>query len=45
MIKLPYILVFIDVLCAVQYGIKGDWVRVVYWLSAGLLTYSTVIMK
>lgn len=36
----PLILIVLDVLSAVCYGCNGDWRRVIYWLSAAVLTAS-----
>ena len=36
----PTILIFLDVLAAGAYGFAGDWRRVVYWVSAAVLTAS-----
>jgi len=43
--KLPYLLVVINIICACQYLYAGDYPRVWYWISAAVLTYSTIIMK
>ena len=36
----PIILIALDVLAAIVYGFAGDWRRVVYWVSAAVLTAS-----
>lgn len=36
---LPTILIIIDILASIPYGLDGDWRRFVYWLSAATLTY------
>jgi hypothetical protein len=36
----PTILIVLDVAAAVVYGFSGDWRRVVYWVSAAVLTAS-----
>lgn len=43
--QLPYLLVLIDIICACQYLYGRDYARMAYWLSAAVLTYSTIIMK
>ena len=37
---LPTVLIVIDVLSAVPYFCSGDWRRGVYWIAAGLLTFT-----
>ena len=34
----PIILIVLDVLASLSYGIDGDIRRCIYWLSAGILT-------
>ncbi len=34
-----------DIVLAGFYAVQGDWPRVVYWISAGMLTGSTVFIK
>ena len=41
---LPYTLCLIDLACAIQYGCGRDWPRVIYWISAAALTFSTTRM-
>ena len=36
---LPTVLIIIDILASIPYGLEGDWRRCVYWLAAGTLTY------
>ena len=36
----PLILIVLDVLAAGCYGCNGDWRRLIYWLSAAVLTAS-----
>jgi len=38
----PTILIVLDVLAAVGYGLHGwqEWRKVVYWLSAAVLTFT-----
>lgn len=36
----PTILIVLDVCAALGYLSTGDWRRVVYWMAAGLLTYT-----
>lgn len=40
----PTILIVLDVLSAVPYAVKSDMKMTVYWLAAGLLTYSVTWM-
>lgn len=35
---LPTILIIIDILAAIVYGIDGDYRRVIYWVAAAILT-------
>lgn len=37
---LPTILIIIDILAAIGYVSSGDWRRVIYWIAAGVLTYT-----
>lgn len=37
---LPTVLIVIDILAAIGYIPIGDWRRVVYWVAAGILTYT-----
>lgn len=34
----PAVLILLDVLAAVRYGVAGDWGRVGYWLCAAGIT-------
>jgi len=38
----PTLLIALDVLAAVGYGLQGwhEWRKVVYWLAAAVLTYT-----
>jgi hypothetical protein len=36
---LPTVLIIIDILASIPYGLAGDWRRCVYWLAAATLTY------
>ena len=36
---LPTLLIIIDILASIPYGIQGDWRKCVYWLSAATLTF------
>ena len=36
----PTILIILDVLSAVVYLCKGDTIRMIYWIAAGILTAS-----
>lgn len=36
---LPTVLIVIDILASIPYGLQGDWRKCGYWVSAGLLTY------
>lgn len=36
----PLILIVLDVLAAGCYGFHGDWRKLIYWLSAAVLTAS-----
>lgn len=36
---LPTVLIVIDIAAAIGYLPSGEWRRVVYWLSAAVLTY------
>ena len=40
----PVVLIVLDVAAAAVYGARGDWARVLYWLAAGLITFSTLLM-
>lgn len=42
---LPVVLVAIDLVEAVVCLCQRDMARALYWASAGLITFSTVIMK
>jgi hypothetical protein len=44
-IYLTIFLVVIDVLIALFYGLDGNFAKVLYWLSAGSITFSTLLMK
>jgi hypothetical protein len=37
---LPTILIIIDICAALGYIPTGEWRRVVYWMAAGILTYT-----
>ena len=37
---LPTVLIVIDIAAACGYIPTGDWRRVVYWIAAGILTYT-----
>jgi hypothetical protein len=37
---LPTVLIIIDILAALWYIPTGDWRRVVYWMAAGILTFT-----
>ena len=37
---LPTVLIAIDLLAALGYVPTGEWRRVVYWVAAGVLTYT-----
>ena len=41
----PVIVGVIDILIAIAYVFIKDYPRVVYWLSAAILTGSTLLMK
>ena len=41
---LPMVLVVIDVLSAIVYLLNKDYARAFYWLSAGCITASTMMM-
>ena len=41
----PFLLAVLDVAAAVVYVAKGDPARGVYWISAAILTLSTVYIK
>ncbi len=41
----PIILMILDICASIVYFTSGDKPRGIYWLSAGLLTYSTLIIK
>lgn len=34
----PSILIVLDLLAALVYGIAGDWRRLIYWIAAAILT-------
>ena len=34
-----------DIMLAMLYATQGDWPRTVYWMSAGMLTGSTVFIR
>ena len=36
---LPTVLMVIDLLAAIPYGMKGDWRKCLYWLFAAGLTF------
>lgn len=36
---LPTVLIILDIGCAIGYLSKGDIKKMIYWLSAGILTY------
>jgi len=40
----PKIMIVLDLCAAVVYFKGGDYGRVLYWLSAGMITYSTLII-
>jgi hypothetical protein len=42
---LTIFLVVVDVLIALFYGIDGNFVKAWYWLSAGSISLSTLLMK
>ena len=39
------LLIVLNVASAGWYGVKGDWTRVVYWLSAAALNICVLKMK
>jgi hypothetical protein len=41
----PIIVAALDVLFGGCYALIGDWPRFVYWVSAAILTGSTLLMK
>ena len=36
----PTILIILDICAAIGYIPDGDWRKVVYWIAAGVLTYT-----
>jgi len=42
---LPIILIIIDLSQSIVCLVGKDYPRVLYWLAAGLITFSTIIMK
>jgi len=40
----PIILIVLDICAAAIYGLHKDFVRVAYWLGAGLLTLCSILM-
>ena len=41
----PLILIVLDICAGAVYGFYGDWVRVIYWGGAGLLTWCSINMR
>ncbi len=39
------VLIVLDLIIAVAYAIEKDFARVVYWIAAAVLTYTTLIME
>ena len=44
-IYLTIVLVVIDVLIALFYGIDGNFAKALYWVSSSSITFSTLLMK
>ena len=42
---LTLFLIFIDVLIAIGWVLQKNYAKGLYWLSAGMITYSTLLMK
>ena len=42
---IPTILIILDIGSAIVYAFEGDKGRVLYWISAAFITYSTFLMK
>lgn len=42
---IPVMLAVFDLIEAGVCAFERDWARVLYWASAALLTYSTIIMR
>ena len=38
-------LITIDVVIAIAYAISGNFAKGLYWVSAGLISFSTLLMK
>jgi hypothetical protein len=36
---LPTILIIIDIMAAIPYGMMGNWRKLVYWLAAAAITF------
>ncbi len=41
----PTILIILDICAACVYGFYADWVRVIYWIGAGALTWCSIWMR
>ncbi len=42
---LPFILIVIDIIESVICLTIGNYPKALYWFSAGLITYATILMK
>jgi hypothetical protein len=41
----PLLLMTLDLLASLIYLISKDYARALYWLAAGLITFSTLLIK